>query len=292
MPFQFEPIKLDRQNEYLECWAHCPQKASDYSFVNLWAWKEPYGLLWAWAEDHVWIKQTKPSELFWSPVGPWEVNKIDACFKEYFGKGTRFTRVPEMFLGKLNVNLRDNLTLEEARGHWDYLYSAEELIQLRGNRFHKKKNLLKQFKKNYEFKYVPLEAEIIQMAKEMQEDWCTWRDCESSELLISENAAIARVLKDYEKLTGLLGGAILIDQKMAAYTVAEKVTEDIIIIHFEKGSSAYKGIYQAINQMFLEHSCGNVKTVNREQDLEDAGLRKAKLSYNPIDFIEKFNVAL
>jgi len=289
MPFSFEPIKLEKQNEYRESWTHCPQKASDYSFVNLWAWKEAYGLFWAWAEDHVWIKQTKPFVSLWSPVGSWEENKMNACFEKYFGIGTRFTRVPEMFLEKLDANLKDELILEEARGHWDYLYSSDELIQLKGNRFHKKKNLLNQFKKNYEFRYVPLAAEIVQMAKEMQEDWCTWRDCESSELLNAENGAIARVLDDYEKLTGLLGGALFVDEKMVAYTVGEKVMDDIIIIHFEKGSSEYKGIYQAISQMFLEHSCKNIKTVNREQDLDDVGLRKAKLSYNPTGFIKKYN---
>jgi hypothetical protein len=44
--------------------------------------------------------------------------------------------------------------------------------------------------------------------------------------------------------------------------------------------------------MFLEHTGDNLKTVNREQDLGDAGLRKAKLSYNPFDFLKKYRVVL
>ena len=98
------------------------------------------------------------------------------------------------------------------------------------------------------------------------------------------------MLNSYEKLKGLKGGAILVDNKLIAYTVAEKISEDMVIIHFEKGSQEYKGVYQAINQMFLEHSCKDFKTVNREQDLGDKGLRKAKLSYNPVDFIKKYKV--
>jgi hypothetical protein len=62
------------------------------------------------------------------------------------------------------------------------------------------------------------------------------------------------------------------------------------VIHFEKGNHEYKGVYQAINQMFLEHSENNFEFVNREQDLGDEGLRKAKLSYNPVDFIKKYRV--
>ena len=292
MRLYFEPITIDRQAEYLDRLALCSQKASDYSFVNLWGWADEYGLLWAWEEEYVWIKQTKPHELFWAPVGPWDKINWAVFFEKHVPGHATFIRVPEMLSQTWNRCLKDGLTVEESRGHWDYLYSVTELIELGGNRFHKKKNLLNQFKKNYTFKYVPLTDELINMAGEMQEDWCTWRDCESSAQLFAENDAIDRVLKNYEKLKGLLGGAILVDNKMVAYTVAEKISKDSVIIHFEKGSPDYKGVYQAINQMFLEHSCKDLTTVNREQDLGDEGLRKAKLSYNPIDFIKKYKVTL
>jgi hypothetical protein len=44
--------------------------------------------------------------------------------------------------------------------------------------------------------------------------------------------------------------------------------------------------------MFLSHSAQNYKIVNREQDLDDAGLRKAKLSYHPVGFLRKSKVEI
>ncbi len=43
MELNFEPISLDRQNDYRALVARVPQLASDYSFLNLWAWAEEYG---------------------------------------------------------------------------------------------------------------------------------------------------------------------------------------------------------------------------------------------------------
>ena len=40
----FEPISLSQQQEYLKLMKASNVKASDYSFINLWAWAEEYGL--------------------------------------------------------------------------------------------------------------------------------------------------------------------------------------------------------------------------------------------------------
>ncbi|MBW2604417.1 MAG: DUF2156 domain-containing protein [Deltaproteobacteria bacterium] len=292
MPLNFEPISLDKQNEYLKYFSQCSQKSSDYSFVNLWGWAEVYGLYWAWSDQIVWIKQTIPNEVLWAPVASWPEIDWKRYFNEYFHIPVTFQRIPEDLLMLWKKRIGNRIMVEEARDHWDYLYDVDELIQLKGNRFHKKKNLLNQFRKKYDFQFIPFDIKMIDMAEAMQEDWCTWRDCESSDALAAENQVISRVFDSWKKLEGLTGGAIIVDRQMVAYTIAEPLSQDTVVIHFEKGSADFKGIYQAINQMFLEYSGKNYKIVNREQDLGDPGLRKAKLSYNPIDFLKKYRVTL
>lgn len=291
MPLFFEPVSIDRQKDYLDLLARCPQVASDYSFLNVWAWAEEYGLLWAWDGPLVWLKQTRPQEALWAPVGPWD--GIEWDFERVTGGagGSVFIRVPERLAEIWQSRFGQRVRVEPERGHWDYLYAARDLIELPGNRFHKKKNLFNQFVKSYNYTYIDFGPKLIEQAMAMQEDWCTWRDCESSELLASENQAIYRVLSHWQRFDRIVGGALLVDGIIAAYTLAEPLTADTLVIHFEKGCPAFKGGYQAINQMFLAHAGGGYRFVNREQDLGNEGLRKAKESYNPVDYLRKSNVS-
>ncbi|NNL78272.1 MAG: DUF2156 domain-containing protein [Desulfobacterales bacterium] len=292
MALQFEPISLEKQKEYLELLARCPQVASDYSFLNLWGWAEEYGLRWAWENDCVWIQQTLPDIYYWAPVGAWQEIDWIARVKENIDRRTTIIRVPEKLAEYWRSSFGELATIEEERAHWDYIYAVSDLSELKGNRFHKKKNLLNQFVKKYEYTYMPFTAELVGQAMAMQEDWCVWRDCESSDVLSAENKSISRILKDWEQLNGTLGGALLVDGIMVAYTVAEGLTKETLVIHFEKGDTQYKGVYQAINQMFLAHSANHFSLVNREQDLNDEGLRKAKLSYHPAEFLRKYRITL
>jgi hypothetical protein len=290
MNLTFEPIALERQHEYIERLARSPQVGSDYSFLNVWAWAEEYGLTWAWDGPLVWLRQTRPAEAMWAPVGPWHETDWDRCLASGGLAGRTLIRVPERLADLWQTRFGERVRVESERGHWDYIYRVSDLVELSGNRFHKKKNLLRQFEKSYEYRYVEFGPRMIEQALAMQEDWCTWRDCESSDLLASENRAIVRVLTHWDRFDRILGGALFVENIIVAYTLAEPLTADTLVIHFEKGCPAYKGGYQAINQMFLAHAGGAYEFVNREQDLGSEGLRKAKESYNPVDYLRKSKV--
>jgi uncharacterized protein len=88
----------------------------------------------------------------------------------------------------------------------------------------------------------------------MQSDWCQWKDCELNDALAAENRVIEKVLNAWKKFEQISGGAIFVDEKIVAYTLAENLTDDILLIHFEKGNPSYQGAYQAINQMFVSRA--------------------------------------
>lgn len=287
----FSPITLEDMNRYREFHAASGTRAADYSFTNIWGWAEHYGLEWRFTDKLCWIRQTKPFVRDWAPMGWWK--DVDWAATEEVASGKEFYRVPKPLRLLWEEQLPKGIEAEESRGQWDYLYKTEELAALSGNRFHKKKNLFNQYLKKYpDHAYLPLTIECVEAVLQMQEEWCNWHESPESDALKAENKAIFRVLSNWDRLPGLSGGFIADGGKVIAYTVGEQLTQDTLVIHFEKGNTEYKGIYQAINCFFARENVERFALINREQDLDDEGLRKAKESYNPVDYVRKHTVRI
>ena len=285
----FTSISLSDMTAYREFQIAGGTRAADYSFTNLWGWAEHYGLEWKFTEKLCWIRQTKPETIYWAPMGWWHDADWQAALA--FMSGKAFFRVPKPLRVIWEERIPESITVEESRGQWDYLYKSNDLVKLSGNRFHKKKNLFNQFVKKYpDYSYQQLGLECVEAVLHMQGEWCTWNECPESEALMAENKAIFRVLSHWDQLPNLRGGFIALDGKVVAYTVGERLTQDTLVTHFEKGATEYKGIYQAINCFFARDNAEQFALINREQDLDDEGLRKAKEGYNPVDYVRKYTV--
>ena len=77
------------------------------------------------------------------------------------------------------------------------------------------------------------------------------------------------------------------DNQIVAFTMGEPICSDTFVVHIEKAFPDVQGAYPMINQQFVEHECMQYKYVNREEDIGEEGLRKAKRSYRPVFMVEK-----
>ena len=173
-----------------------------------------------------------------------------------------------------------------------YLYTQEALSTLAGNKLHKKKNHVNGYMKTYGEDYRVLTGETMPQVLALQEDWCKWRECEKSASLLAESDVVCSVLRNWDVLPGLIGGALYAGDEMAAFAVGEPLDDQTIVVHFEKGRPEYRGVYQAINFCFAKYSAKNFVFINREQDAGEEGLRQAKESYSPSGYLKKNTIRI
>jgi len=283
---EFAPIELEHKPEVDEVLARLRPLASEYTFTNLFAWGEVSGYKLSRFEDGLLIRKGREDGLsFLQPLTPdGSGGAITTCL----ASAGRIERVGEDFFTRLAADKLPGTPLE-VRDDFDYVYSVPELIELRGEKYHDKKNLLNQLDKYYSWSYHPMTPEIVERCLRFQHEWCEERDCEAHESLSRENCATYRMLSNFTALN-LHGGMIEIDGRIVAITLGEPLNADTFVIHVEKAMGGITGLYQAINREFLCDAAASFPYVNREQDLGVPGLRKAKLSYNPVRMIRKFTI--
>ena len=199
-------------------------------------------------------------------------------------------RVPENLL-TAHLAQHDHLVITPDRDNSDYVYLTEDLIKLEGNKYHGKKNHINKFKKNHAYTYASLTPDLVQECLALESQWCDIRHCELFPGLAGEERAIYEALTNMDHLD-FKGGVILLNGKVEAFALGEQLNPETAVIHIEKANPAFEGLYQLINQEFCAHEWKDIPYINREQDLGEEGLRKAKLSYHPHHLVKKYTVTL
>ena len=178
----------------------------------------------------------------------------------------------------------DRYSVTELPDAKDYLYSAEALKTLAGKALHKKKNNLNAFKKAYEGRY-EYRTLCCSDGCEIWKFLDQWREGKGQEVeghLDYEVEGIHEILRNCSMLSVRMGG-IYVDDRLEAFSIGSyNSKEKMAIIHIEKANPEMRGLYQMINQQFVQRNCNDVEYVNREEDLGLEGLRKAKKSYYPV----------
>lgn len=286
----FHPVSLEETNMYYPLWEKTPERAMTYSMVTLWGWKAYNGLEWAFDEGLCWIRPTKfEPNLYWAPVGDWAATDWESILEP----GMQFICVPAALESLWRERLGSRIESREERGQFEYIYRTSDLATLSGNRYHKKKNHLSAYKKAYgEPDYRPISDRIIEDCLALQDTWCQWNDCAGSETLAGENFALNQLLSHFSSFQSLCGGALYINDEIVAFSIGERLDSLTMGVHYEKGMSGIRGVYQAINWAFVNNECQDIPYVNRAEDMDDDGLRQAKLSYHPADFLKQHTVTI
>jgi len=177
------------------------------------------------------------------------------------------------------------------RDNFDYIYAIEDLADLKGRKFQKKRNHLNKFRKEHpDCLALPLDESTRAKAFCMLRHWYENRTAAHPEEDFQlEKVALERAFA-FQKELGIEGMVLMEEGEVIAFTMGSRLSPDTFDIHFEKAREDIDGAYAAINQAFSSHlreKYPELKWLNREDDLGIEGLRKAKLSYNPARLLQK-----
>ena len=289
-PNILKPGKFDLETRslILDFLGHYPSCSCEYSFVNLFCWQNLYRYSWFFYKDSLVIHDDRSQALF-MPIGEdLEPEELFALSKKAVAAGLSGSigLVPESYVA-IRQDLDRYFSITSDRDAADYVYLTEELAELKGNKLHKKRNLISQFKRAYpDYSIVPINEENCKDVMQFERRLLAGRPSVPRSL-VEESDAMTMAFSHWNDL-GLSGLMLLVKDEIAAFAVFSPLSPDTWDIHFEKSDVSFKGAAQMINYETAKFLEGTARYINREQDLGIPGLRQAKQSYVPHVLIEPY----
>ena len=293
--FDFELLELSHKELLSGFLARHPQPLSGYTFATLAAWHDHFEYGWIKAEpDTLLISCTLGPDRkrhLMQPLGRFSAELQRHILTEATGAGyeIRIVGVSDTFLSR-HPDFVSRFEIKNDRMAANYVYRTEDLARLPGRKYSKKRNLISQASNLYEWTVLPLTAENMGMCFAVLRQIETTERPEMDTNLRRELVSLEYALRHFEELEQK-GIVIAIGAQPVAFSVFERISTDTVAIHFERALRSYKGLYQVVNREAARVIAEmGVEFINREEDIGDAGLREAKLSYYPLQLVSAYEL--
>jgi hypothetical protein len=210
----------------------------------------------------------------------------------------KYWYVPGDYLEKCDRSLIESyFEVQEQPEFNDYVYLTDDLINLRGNKYSNKRNLIHQFTRGY------LRNGLVAVEKIHQKDvaeclqfleiWCEQHACdiEQQTSLACEKKAVITTLENIEQLEswGLL---IRIDGVVSAFGIGSRLNSTTAVLNFEKADGAVKGLYQYLDNQCAKNLFDGFRYINKESDMNLPNLAESKQSYHPVLRVKSYSMTL
>ncbi|MCR8746548.1 DUF2156 domain-containing protein [Romboutsia lituseburensis] len=296
----FKEINIDSKKELDPYFEMVDYEACEYCFSTLYMWQHVYKTGYYIGDDFAVIVGEYEGDSFSIlPLATREnLSKVIDFVIDYFKKSNKkiyLRGITSEVVELLREKYPNKFEYIEERDLFDYIYDAEGLRSLAGRKNQKKRNHINYFIKEYEgrFEYKLLDKSNFNECLDLMKEWTSNKEenDEFDEGMDDELSGIKKIFNDFKILKDKVKIAgIYIDNKLEAFTIGELLNDNMALVHIEKANPNIRGLYPYINQQFIVNEFKNVEFVNREEDLGIEGLRKAKLSYHPCRFVEKYTV--
>ncbi len=288
----FSPITPKNKKDYQVYLMDGRERGCGYSFANLYLWGRQSAAV--VAGHLVVFSQFNRRSVYPFPAGQGEKRAVlDAVIADAKERGIacRLVGLCQQDRQELEELYPGRFRFHCDRDAYDYVYDIDDLADLKGRKYHQKRNHYHRFAAACpDFTVEPLGAHNLDKARGMIEQWYADRLAENPESdFHMERVALDKALRHFDELE--MEGLLLTDgARVVAVTLGSILSPDTLDVQFEKARWDVDGAYAAINCEFAKYIRAKhpqIRFLNREEDLGLEGLRKAKLSYNPHHMVEK-----
>ena len=296
----FQPLMLADVPQLAKFLRTSKERSCEFSIANLYLWGFSYHICWQVFNNRLYLhteNREEPEDALMVVV-PETVPDPSAeellTFSEEMQKQGHTGRIQQ---------LRENFVQNcPELSNWfevkpmdeevaEYIYRLDNLASLSGERYSKKRNLIKQFVRNFPTATSrPLCDTDLPAVLAMSEEWLDGHPERASRHLQEELSALRHLQDAPLEYFGLVGQGIFLDGKLIAYEFCSPVAGGMWTEHFEKALKDYNGAAQALNQFSAQALQGRCEWLNREQDLGSPGLRQAKQSYHPEYLLRNYDL--
>lgn len=284
--------QLQHKKLFEECLPAIGMGLSEYSFTTLFLFrkKHKYSLI-TYSEGKnsvLFIKGvTYDGKEYLMPTQ--DLRLLDPDWLASVTKKIMFFPIPEAWSTFFDGNRFSQTSIEDDS---DYLFLPSQFVAYPGRNLSGRRNLVKQFIEKNRATMETIGGDQKSDALQLLDLWrlSSGKEGENSDY---ESCKEALELLDELQLKGFIW---YVAQKPVGFILYEilplnnDASSKMCCIHFAKGDTSYKGIYQYIYQEHAKSLSSDVVLCNWEQDLGDAGLRKSKRAYMPYKLLKKLRV--
>lgn len=284
MILDFQPITLEDRTKIAAYLSLAPSKQLVGCFEAFYLWRDVLKIEWAecdgFALFRVHYQPGVPSFLF--PFGAGDPAGVLAALREHCAaQGIPFT------LAKVRKeqlkHLPGGFTAEASRNHAEYLYDTTIFRAYTGKALQPKRNFVNYARANFDWHYEAVSAGNLHECQLFAEKF----DGDAS--FADDSAALQNALADFENLS-LAGGLIRTDGTISALFIGALLADDETAAGlFLRGDRDKKGVIPLLYQVYFLHHT-EFRWFNFGEDLDIEGLRKNKLSFQPTELLELYDV--
>ena len=288
----FQHLDTENKAAYDRFLHHCGDRGCEYNFANLYLWGRQRAAF--HSDNLVFFSQFNRQSVYPFPLQGGDLKpSLDAIIHDAKTRDIpcRLTSLSDEDCALLEELYPGQFRFHVDRDAFDYIYAIDDLADLKGRKYQRKRNHINRFHQNYpEFTLEPLTDEnTIEVVLLLQKWYADREQADPHSDFHMERAAIFKALRDRAKLD-IEGLLLKHNGQTLAFTMGSAMNETTFDVQFEKALDEADGAYPTINQEFakyLREKYPKLQWLDREDDMGLEGLRKAKLSYCPHHMIEK-----